>query len=171
MTHEEKIRLTLQFLLDNNVDSFIYPDGLKKYWQEKGFPDNEQLSTLTHLHNDGLIEVFPRDCISKGQFPGQLKISFKGIKFIDDSKLLPAVDRKILGLERQSIIRAFVFGAITFFIGIFTPILTDFSRKVLMVSEEQKETIIKLELKHNKGCCFLDTNLHISPHINKDTLK
>lgn len=170
MTSDEKIQKTLKFLLDNNVDSFIYPDGLKKYWGEIGLSENEQLSLVTHLYNDDYIEVFPRDSISKGHFPGQLKISFKGIKFIDDTKLLPAVDRTILGLERKHFKRVVLFAIIAFIAGIITPILTDATKKVLGVSESEKETIIKLQIQDNRGNNITDTTIHINSLSSTDTL-
>lgn len=103
MTADDKRRLTLQYLLDNNVGSFINTDGLIKLWDDRAVPEFERLALLTDLYTNGLIEVFPRDCIDKGLFPTQFKISLKGIDFIDSSKskLLPAAEKEVASLERQ----------------------------------------------------------------------
>ena len=164
MTADEKTRKTLKFLLDNNVDSFIYPDALKKYWSEIGLPEKEQLAILTYLYNDDYIEVFPSGSISNGLFPKQLKISFKGIKYIDDSKLLPAVSRTILGLERKSFYRIVLFAIIGFTAGIFTPILTDVVRKACGVYETDKPIIINLELKDSNKNCISDTTIIVNSY-------
>ena len=101
MTSEEKLQSTLQYLLDNNVGSFIYPDGLKKHWGSVDIPENEWLSIVTELHHERFIEVHPRDSIDKGHFPKQLKISFKGIKDTDEGKLVDGAEKTVDVLKKE----------------------------------------------------------------------
>lgn len=85
LTPEQKLDVALDFLSQVNEGSYLYPDAikLKEHLISKGVPEKEHLPIILHLEWGEYLSVFykTKDDKVKGEYPSQLKITFKGIKF------------------------------------------------------------------------------------------
>ncbi|MCK6639918.1 MAG: hypothetical protein L6Q81_07510 [Bacteroidia bacterium] len=84
---EEKLDIALAYLAKKNEGSYLYPEkiDLFDHMTKQGIPENEHLPILLHLQWGEYVSLFYEDGNDKirGEFPNQIKITFKGIKFND----------------------------------------------------------------------------------------
>ena len=101
LTPEEKLDIALDFLTQVSDGSFLYPDAikLKEFLTGKGISEKEHLPILFHLKKGEYVELFYKDDDrrKRQEFPDQIKVTFKGIKFHDKggyTKLLEKENRR-----------------------------------------------------------------------------
>lgn len=101
LTPEQKLDIALDFLTQVNEGSYVYPDAIKltEHLKSKGISDKEHLPIIFHLKKGEYIDLFYNDEDKKKrqEFPHQIKVTFKGIKFHDKggyTKLLKKEKRR-----------------------------------------------------------------------------
>lgn len=118
MTQDEKLKTALEFLYTTNAkgSSFDYYDHkaefnryqtwLFKYLEEKEISRNEFYAIVTELARRDLIEVNPPETKIDATPPNQIKISFKGMAFINKTanEVADIADGEIKKLQRENLI-------------------------------------------------------------------
>ncbi|MCK6639909.1 MAG: hypothetical protein L6Q81_07465 [Bacteroidia bacterium] len=88
MTAEEKLDVALRFLAQENRGSYLYPEVIdfEKHLTSNGIDEKEHLPIILHLvrnhYVDAFYALYPGD-EREGKAPRQIKITFKGIKFLE----------------------------------------------------------------------------------------
>lgn len=106
MTHEEKLKKALTFLAttnakgasydyyDTKADFNRYDDWLFKYLSSINIPENEHYPIVTELSKRDLIEVHPPETKIDATPPNQIKISFKGMAYLDPNNQAALIAEK-----------------------------------------------------------------------------
>lgn len=101
LTPEQKLDIALAFLTQVNEGSYVYPEAIKltEHLTSKGISDKEHLPIIFHLKKGEYVDLFynDEDRRKRQEFPHQIKVTFKGIKFHDKggyTKLLEKEKRK-----------------------------------------------------------------------------
>lgn len=108
MTHEEKLKMALSFLAttnakgasydyyDNKADFNRYENWLFKYLSSISIPDNEHYPIVTELAKRDLIDVHPPETKIDATPPNQIKISFKGMAYLDPNNQAALIAEKTI---------------------------------------------------------------------------
>ena len=117
MQPEQQLDETLKFLLEwNKSGSFLYykddgvkkqfednRDRLEKYFKNIGIEEPYRAPIIIHLINDGLINYFYANLTDRENAlpPDQIKISFKGIMFINNGGYIKQKEKDIINKNLQ----------------------------------------------------------------------
>lgn len=165
MDTNEIRKTVLNFLLENNNGKFISLDDLNVKFDEKDVPKELRIPTLVDLSKDGYLDLFPSYSVVFNTTPKEAKITLKGIDWLDNSKVLIAAEKEILGLKISNLKRIILFAIIGYVSGIISPVFTDLARKYLGLDKQENKLPIQIKIQSSliyKDTVFLylkDTSL------------
>ena len=145
MNPEEKLDVALSFLAEENRGSYLYPDTIEfhKYLTSQGIDEKEHLPILLHLERGKYVDAYYSSQAEKiaGNFPSQIKITFKGIKFNDKGGYVKALrkenfDRVLTNIQKVLAIPTFILAIITV---------------VILVTK--KPSTAEVKIRHCVHCC------------------
>jgi hypothetical protein len=99
MTAEHKLDVALRFLSKENQGSYLYPEMIdfEAHLVDNGIDKKEHLPIILHLvrnkYVDAFYENYPED-ERRGVYPRQIKITFKGIKFIEKDGYVKLIEEE-----------------------------------------------------------------------------
>ena len=170
LTPEQKLDIALDFLTQVNEGSYVYPEAIKltDHLKSKGISDKEHLPIIFHLKKGEYIDLFynDEDKRKRQQFPHQIKVTFKGIKFHDKggyTKLLRKEKRRetVQFIQQLLAIPTFVIALITVCILVFknskSTIKVEYSKLPDNMNENIVQRIKNVSITINNK----DTTIHI----------
>jgi hypothetical protein len=99
MTAEHKLDVALRFLSKENQGSYLYPEiiDFETHLVDNGIDKKEHLPIILHLERNKYVDAFyqnyPED-ERRGVYPRQIKITFKGIKFIEKGGYIKLIEEE-----------------------------------------------------------------------------
>lgn len=188
LTPEQKLDIALDFLTEVNEGSYVYPEAIKltEHLKSKGISDKEHLPIIFHLKKGEYIELFysDEDRKKRQEFPHQIKVTFKGIKFHNKggyTKLLKKEKRKdcIQFIQQVLSIPTFLIAVITVSVLVFKNprniLKIEYSKQPdnLNVSAVQQMKNVSIAVNNKDTIIHVPTvsnNSEISDSVSKNTV-